>query len=192
METNSTYKSIYYPPGGILMWIIIFLELITYGLALVAFVFSGAENKALFQASATELNTFTGLVNTCFLLTSGYFMAVTVNAFKKKELAKSLFYLELTLSGGVMFCLLKSFEFYSKMSAGFTLSYNDFFTYYWILTGFHFIHVVVGLIILLFCYRAIRKNGINALQEDLEASAAFWHMCDLIWLLLFPVLYLIF
>lgn len=192
METTGTYKSIYYPPGGILMWIIIFLELITYGLALVAFVFSGTENKELFQASALQLNTFTGLVNTCFLLTSGYFMAVSVRAFKQKELGKSRFYLSLTLSGGLMFCILKSLEFYSKMSNGFTMSYNDFFTYYWILTGFHFIHVVVGLIILLFSYRAIRKKGINAQQEDLEASAAFWHMCDLIWLLLFPVLYLLF
>lgn len=174
------------------MWIIIFIELFTYGLALVAFVYAGRENTLMFREAAAHLNTFTGIANTCFLLTSGYFMAQTIHAFKHMNLKKTKLFLLLAMSGGVLFCLLKSFEFYLKINDGFTMSFNEFFTYYWMLTGFHFIHVAVGLIILLFCYNMLKRKGLEASLEDMEASAAFWHMCDLIWLLLFPVLYLIF
>src|SRR6188768_2013685 len=83
------YKSIYYPPGGILMWIIIFLELITFGMALVAFVYYGSENTAVFHQSRMELNTVFGAVNTVFLLTSGLFMANAVHLFKENEVQKS-------------------------------------------------------------------------------------------------------
>ena len=146
------------------MWIIIFVELITYGLAIAAFVYSGRESQEIFHESALRLNTFTGIVNTCFLLTSGYFMAVAVSAFKQKQVVKTQFFLQLTMWGGLMFCILKLLEFNSKLKEGLTISFNDFFTYYWILTGFHFIHVVVGLIILLVCYFSIKKNKFESVS----------------------------
>ncbi len=94
--------------------------------------------------------------------------------------------------GGVFFLVLKGFEYYEKMEVGLTIGYNTFFTFYWLLTLFHVIHLLVGLVILLFMQRDLNKNKLNAKIEDVEASAAFWHMCDLIWLLIFPVIYLIF
>jgi nitric oxide reductase NorE protein len=60
------------------------------------------------------------------------------------------------------------------------------------LTLFHVIHVIVGMVILISVLFGIRKKTSTTTLEDMEASAAFWHMCDLIWLLLFPVIYLIF
>jgi len=183
------YKNIYYPPGGILMWILIFLELITFGIALVVLVVNSKENPELFHQSRLALNTTFGVLNTIFLLTSGFFMATTVHQFKQSNNQKASFYLNLTMLGGLLFILLKGLEYYLKIYAGYTLGYNSFYTFYWLLTGFHFIHVLVGLIILLFMQNGIKKA--TAKLEDVEASAAFWHMCDLIWLLLFPILYLI-
>ena len=67
-----------------------------------------------------------------------------------------------------------------------------FYTFYWLLTGFHVIHVIIGMVILAWTnYGMIKKKSDTAI-EDVEGCAAFWHMCDLIWLLLFPTLYLIF
>ena len=87
METSKiNYKDLYYPPGGILMWIIIFLELITFGMALVAFVYYGSEQPELFHQSRLHLNSTFGMINTLFLLTSGFFMAVAVNEFKGNNL----------------------------------------------------------------------------------------------------------
>jgi len=93
--------------------------------------------------------------------------------------------------GGFLFLGLKSVEYYDKLNMGLVLDYNTFFSFYWLLTGFHVIHVLVGLVILSFFYYTLKKQKTESNLEDIEAGAAFWHMCDLIWLLLFPVIYLI-
>ncbi|AMC11870.1 nitric oxide reductase [Lutibacter profundi] len=186
------HKSIYYPPGGILLWILIFLELITFGAALIAMVVYGKQEPEMFHASRLHLNTTIGTINTIALITSGFFMALSVQYFKENNLKKSSLFLKLTMLGGVFFLVLKGFEYYEKIEVGLTIGYNTFFTFYWLLTLFHVIHLLVGLVILLFMQRDLNKNKTNANIEDVEASAAFWHMCDLIWLLLFPVIYLIF
>jgi nitric oxide reductase NorE protein len=190
-ETKIDYKNIYYPPGGILMWILITLELITFGIALIALVSQSRENPELYHESRLMLNTTFGAINTIFLLTSGFFMATTVHLIKKQKIDKSLFYLGLTMLGGFLFLGLKSVEYYEKLNMGLILDYNTFFSFYWLLTGFHVIHVLVGLVILSTFYYTLKKQKKEPLLEDIEAGAAFWHMCDLIWLLLFPVIYLI-
>ncbi|SFS51942.1 cytochrome c oxidase subunit 3 [Lutibacter maritimus] len=192
MDTSTiNSKNIAYPPGGILLWIIIFLELFTFGAALVAMVLYSKDEPEIFHQSKLLLNTTFGAINTIFLLTSGFFMAKSVENFKENKIEKATFFLKLTMVGGVLFLLLKSVEYYFKLQAGLTIGYNTFFSFYWMLTLFHVIHVVVGLVILLFNYVGFkRKSTLNL--EDFEASAAFWHMCDLIWLLLFPVIYLLF
>jgi nitric oxide reductase NorE protein len=182
------YKNIYYPPGGILLCIIIFLELITFGMALIALAFSSKENPQLFHESSLHLNKTIGTINTLFLLASGFFVANAVHNFKTNNFNKASFQFKIAMLGGILFIGLKSIEYYFKIQSGILLDTNTFYTFYWLLTGFHLIHVVVGLVILAFINHDISKKSI----EDVEASAAFWHMCDLIWLLLFPVLYLIF
>jgi len=184
------YKNIYYPPGGILLWILIFLELITFGAVLLVFVANGRDNLEMYHQSRHMLNPTFGAINTIFLLTSGFFMANTITEFKTNNIKKASFYLNLTMIGGLLFLLLKSVEYYFKIADGHTLGYNTYLTFYWLLTGFHVIHVIVGLVILVFMRYSLKKG--KAELEDIEAGGAFWHMCDLIWLLLFPTLYLIF
>jgi nitric oxide reductase NorE protein len=193
METlKINYKNIYYPPGGILMWIIIFLELITFGMALVAFVYYGRENAVVFHHSRMQLNTTFGAINTVFLLTSGFFMANAVHQFKENNIQKSSVFFKLAMLGGFLFLALKSVEYYHKIESGISLDTNMFYTFYWLLTGFHVIHVIMGLVILGWTNYGMTKKDSDTVVEDIEACAAFWHMCDLIWLLLFPTLYLFF
>ena len=193
MESQAlSHKNIYYPPGGILIWIIIFLELITFGIALIAMVFYGQKELEIFHTSRLQLNTTIGTINTLFLITSGYFMARSVSYLKKGQKEKSSLFLKLTMLAGVLFLGLKAIEYYVKIETGLTVGYNTFFTFYWMLTLFHVIHVIVGLVILTSVLVGLRKNPSKVAIEDVEASAAFWHMCDLIWLLLFPVIYLLF
>ena len=188
--TTVDYKNVYSPPGGILMWIIIFLELITFGMALVAFVYYGAEEPEIFHQSKLQLNPTIGAINTIFLLTSGLFVANAIHFYKEGNIKKTTFFFKLAMLGGLLFLLLKSFEYYTKITHGITLDTNTFFSFYWMLTGFHIIHVLIGLILLFITERNISKN--KSELEDVEATAAFWHMCDIIWLLLFPTIYLIF
>ncbi|WP_420399272.1 cytochrome c oxidase subunit 3 [Flagellimonas sp.] len=184
------YRSIYFPPGGILIWIIIFLELITFGVALIAMVYESKTEEVQFHDSRLTLNVTYGMINTIFLLTSGFFMALSIIEVKVKGKHALKKYLPATLLFGSMFLMLKSLEYHEKLSAGFDMGYNTFFSYYWMLTLFHVVHVIIGLVILTSVYFGLKKEKTTI--EDIEASAAFWHMCDLIWLLLFPVLYLFF
>ena len=183
------YKNFYYPPGGILLWILILLEILTFGIALIVLVVFSREDPALYHRSKEILNVNFGATNTVFLLTSGFFMASSIHRFHRGDLPKAARFLRLAALGGLLFLTLKGFEYYEKIEEGYTLGYNTFFTFYWLLTGFHVIHVLVGLVILSFMHHSLSQK--TAVREDMEAGATFWHMCDLIWLLLFPVLYLI-
>lgn len=186
------YKNLYYPPGGILLWIIIFIELFTFGIALIAMVYFGKQEPVLFHESRLQLNTAFGTINTVFLLTSGFFMANAVHELKQNNQSKGKKFILITILFGVLFLILKSIEYYLKIDAGLGMDANTFFTFYWMLTLFHVVHVIIGIIILTIIYFGLRNENNNTQMEDVEASAAFWHMCDLIWLLLFPIIYLTF
>ena len=148
--------------------------------------------RDLFHTSSLKLNKTIGTINTILLLTSGFFVAKGIHFFKASNIKKTVSYFNWAMVGGFGFLVLKSIEYYEKLEAGLHMDYNSFFRFYWLLTGFHFIHVIVGLVILIIITFSIRKKQTEASFEDIEASASFWHMCDLIWLLLFPILYLLF
>jgi len=177
------YKNIFYPPGGILIWIIIYLELVTFGIALVFMALNARAEPELFHESRLLLNTAYGAINTVFLLSSGWCMAQSVHFLKLGNFGKSKLFLRLTILGGMLFLVLKAVEYVDKIEAGLTVGYNAFF---------HVIHVVVGVIILLVLGRTLSKKPETLKIADYESGAAFWHMCDLIWLLLFPIIYLLF
>ena len=184
--------AVLYPPGGILIWIIVFVELLTFGIALIVFEIDFQNNLQQFLSSQNLLHKGFGLVNTLVLITSGYFMATTLVNIKAGKIKQALNWLMLTIFGGLTFLFIKSFEYFEKIQSGLTLDFDEFFTYYWLLTGFHFIHVLVGVAILMGLWIALRKGTYSQTNFlDIETGGIFWHMVDLIWVLLFPVLYLI-
>ena len=93
---------------------------------------------------------------------------------------------------GAIFLLLKGYEYYDKIETGIGLGTNTFFTFYWLITGFHFIHVILAIFILFALYISIKKNKYSMDDYlDVETGGAFWHLCDLIWILVFPIFYLL-
>lgn len=182
------YKNVCYPPGGILMWIIIFIEIITFCMALFVAVLDSKNNPEMYFVSSSKLNITLGTINTFVLLLSGYFMAQGLHFFKKDAFKKANTQFNWGLVLGVIFITIKTVEYFEKLNAGYGLDYNNFFSFYWLLTGFHLIHVFVGIIIMLLLKHKLSSKSI----EDVEAGTTFWHMCDLIWLMLYPVLYLVF
>jgi nitric oxide reductase NorE protein len=189
---SNTVKNIYYPPGGILIWLLMMLEIFTFLGAALVFVYYRKNNIEEFVESKQVLSALVGTINTIILITSGYFMALSVNKLRENNHKKSSQFMLVGLFLGVLFLIVKGAEFYHKIDLGIGFNYNTFFTFYWLMTGFHFVHVLFGVGLLAYMYRAV-KNGkySNAEMFDVESSAAYWHMCDLIWILIFPVLYLI-
>ena len=173
-------------PGNPLMWVLILGELAVFT-AFFAF-YAGARfaEPQLFQASQQMLNPVAGGINTMVLLTSGLFVAMAVEALAADNVIAGRRWLMSGLALGSLFCVVKVVEYGLKMNQGVTPATNTFFTYYYMLTGFHFIHVVVGLVLLGLV--AIRRF---TTLENVETVAAFWHMVDLIWIFLYPMLYLL-
>src|SRR5690606_41056926 len=110
MNQITTKASLYYPPGGILMWIIVYLELLTFGAVLVAMALYSKDEPSIFHESRLQLNTAFGAINTLFLLVSGFFMALIFTALKVSNLSKSKIYLKLTMFVCLLFLRLKIIE----------------------------------------------------------------------------------
>lgn len=171
-------------PGNPMIWILILSELAAFGAFFVAFSGARLAQPELFRTAQAELDRFLGAVNTLVLVTSGLCAALAV----RERLGGAVGRCRLWLAGaallGVVFLAIKLLEYAEKIGRGLTLTTNHFFELYYLMTGFHALHVVLGIVIL----------GIVAWkpsEENVETGAAFWHMVDLIWVMLFPIVYLI-
>ncbi|RLD74677.1 MAG: nitric oxide reductase [Bacteroidetes bacterium] len=191
-EALTKSKSFLYPPGGILIWIIVVVELITFGVALIVFRVNYHQDYDAFLSSQNILSKNIGLFNTIVLITSGYFMATVIIKIKQSKIAVAARWLAFTMGTGLLILVVKGWEYSIKIDSGNGFGSSDFFNYYWMLTVFHFMHVLVGIVILTSLWFKLRKGEYDSGNFlDIETGGIFWHMCDLIWILLFPVLYLL-
>jgi nitric oxide reductase NorE protein len=132
-----------------------------------------------------------GLLNTIFLLTSSWFVVRAVDAARRARRSKLKMNLFLAIAMGAGFGVSKFFEYHAKLQHSITIFTNDFFQYYYIFTGFHFFHFIIGIIALIVILSKAYIEEIDKRYVSLiESGASYWHMVDLLWLMLFPLLYL--
>ena len=184
------------PPGDFGVWIIVYIELITFGLLFLGYAFSRRENVALFNQSQLLLDQRFGFINTLLLITSSYFVVRALESIqlidRKKATALASKWLLGAMSLGTLFIIDKIIEFTQKAQQGINLSTNTFFMFYLILTAFHFLHVLLGLIILFNIQKKAKKGGYTREEyKGMESGAIYWHLVDLLWIVLFPLIYII-
>ncbi|MCA1941074.1 MAG: cytochrome c oxidase subunit 3 family protein [Caenispirillum bisanense] len=166
------------------MWILILSELAVFGAFLAGFAGARLMQPDLFADSQAQLSRLFGGLNTLVLVTSGWFAALAVRNRAEGSVGRARAWLAAAGGLGVVFLAVKAVEYGGKIDAGIGLETNTFWTLYYLMTGFHALHVVMGLVVL-------AVVGWKASLENLETGAAFWHMVDLIWVLIYPVVYLI-
>ncbi|MCB1505442.1 MAG: cytochrome c oxidase subunit 3 family protein [Hyphomicrobiaceae bacterium] len=170
-------------PGHPMMWILIVSEILVFGGAFIAFAGTRLADPELFRASQDHLDRLAGAINTMVLLTSGLCAALAVNAMAEAKVHIARRWLAAASALGVVFLAVKMVEYSTKLGAGLTPTANSFFTLYYLTTGFHALHVIAGILILAIV-------SWKASLETIEIGTTFWHMVDLVWVLLFPVVYL--
>ena len=196
-ETTNTAEEtqpsgLFEPPGGILVWIIVFVEVITFGAGFVVFAVEGRAHAAEFALGRSLLNQPIALANTLILLTGGWCMANGILALRSGRERISGCWIAAAIGTGFAFLALKGIEYAEKLHHGIGLGEDTFFTLYWLLTGFHFLHVFAAVVILTVMWFGIRRGKYHRGSfYDVESSGIFWHMCDLLWLLLYPIIYLL-
>ncbi|RAU20026.1 copper oxidase [Paramagnetospirillum kuznetsovii] len=171
-------------PGNPLMWVLILGELLVFGALFVGFAVVRLLHPEMVLAGQTSLSIPLGGANTLILVTSGYLAARAVLARSTSKVAESRWWLAGAAALGACFLVIKGVEYADKAAQGFGIETNGFWTLFYLMTGFHAAHVMMGIIVLGIVGW---KNSV----ENLETGAAFWHMVDLIWLILFPLVYLL-
>lgn len=176
--------------GDLAVWLIILAELLTFGIFFLSYAFARTFDVALFNASQCTLDLTSGAINTALLITGSWCVVRAVQAVKHDASKPGALWLLAALASGMGFVVNKLMEFSAVAQAGIDLSTNNFYMFYILLTGFHFFHVLaamVFLVILLVKTHAGRYGSRNV--HALETGAAFWHMVDLLWIVLFPLIY---
>jgi nitric oxide reductase NorE protein len=179
-------------PGEAGVWVLILGDMSAFTAFFAVFLVHRAQDVALFSVSQAALERRFGLLDTALLLTSSLFVVRAVLAARvgARPLAARLLILALVCGGG--FVVSKAFEWGRKIAAGITLNTNEFYGFYYMFTGIHLLHVLVGMGVLIYLLARSRRADPGAgYAAVMEGGGAFWHMVDLIWVVLFALFYLL-
>lgn len=188
--------------GKMGMWIFLFTELFLFGGLFLVYAVQHSKFTLDFHNAAHELDTFIGTINTVVLLFSSMTVAMSITAVQKgnNKLASTLLIITMVLAA--VFMVNKYFEWSHKfhyflypgsdVTQNLPLGEIQFFGLYYMMTGLHAIHVIIGGILLFITLIRVRSGKINKDKYlMLENSGLYWHLVDLIWIFLFPLLYLL-
>lgn len=184
------------------MWLFLFTELLLFGGMFILYSVYRYKYPDAFHLAAKDLNTIVGTFNTAILLTSSLTMALSIAAIQRKQKSLSVFFQFITIVLALGFMVNKYFEWTAKFHHGIypgsdvLLSKPSgeivFFGLYYVMTGLHGLHVIIGMVLIAVMMR-YTSNGI--IRSDsyvkLEAAGLYWHLVDIIWIYLFPLFYLI-
>ncbi len=184
------------------MWLFIFTELLLFGGLFLVYSIFRAQYTTSFHESSLELSVTIGAINTIVLLFSSMTIAMALSAIQKNNKKLALILIGITLFCAAIFLFNKYFEWGAKIEHGLypgstLMTLLDrghllYFSLYFFMTGLHALHIVIGMILLIVCYFKVKSQNINNQNYVLlENGALYWHLVDLIWIFLFPLIYLI-
>lgn len=171
-------------PGELMMWVLILSELAVFGAGLVVFLAVRLTDPGGFAEAQSHLHRTGAAANTLVLVTSGWLAALASHAAEAGQTKRLRLFLAAAIGLGAVFLVLKGSEYADLFAQGIDTETHAFYTFSFLLTGFHAAHVLAGMILLALV-------GWLATPRAVETGAAFWHMVDLVWVLLFPVVYLV-
>jgi cytochrome c oxidase subunit 3 len=184
------------------MWLFLFTELLLFGGMFLIYSVYRFEYPEAFHVAAKELNIIMGAFNTAVLLTSSMTMALSIVAIQRNQKTLSMVLQIITIMLAIFFLVNKYFEWSAKFHHGIYPGSEEllskgsgeilFFGLYYVMTGLHGLHVIVGMFLIAVMTRLTRKDIINyESYARLENAGLYWHLVDIIWIFLFPLFYLI-
>jgi len=179
-------------PGDLAMWFFILAELSVFAIFFIGFAVAEQLNTEMFVAGKAQLHPTAGLINTLALITSSFIVALALQMMHKgngKGAARTLILAQLV---AVVYLVVKLWEYQALFEAGIGIETNTFFTLYFLITFFHFMHVLLGMVILTFiAMKSAKGEYQSGNMSGFESGACYWHMVDMLWIILFPLIYVI-
>jgi cytochrome c oxidase subunit 3 len=184
------------------MWLFLFTELILFGGLFLVYAVYRFQYPEEFHLAARELDTFVGTVNTLILLTSSLTIALSIAALQRGRRHLSMMFVGMTVILALSFLANKYFEWAHKFEVGLYPGSPDlvnkppgeilYFALYFVMTGLHALHVIIGMIVLIVILAMIARGTVHKdSYVKLEAGGLYWHLVDIIWIFLFPLFYLL-
>lgn len=174
------------PTGRLAVWWVIASEIVIFGGLLGSYIMYRLAHDA-WSEQAAHTNTWIGAFNTLVLLTSSLFAVLGHKAADEGDGPKAAKCLWLTFAGGATFILVKSFEWAMEISAGYTITASTFWSFYYTAAGLHALHVIAGIIIMaIVAVDAAKGRELHRV----ELIGVYWHFVDVVWIFLFPLLYI--
>ena len=178
-------------PGEPGLWVFLLGDMVVFGIFFGTILVLRGREPETFGSSAATLHLEWGVANTIVLLTSSLFVVIGMHLARERNRRAPRFFLA-AIACGLIFAGIKAVEYTALVQDDHTASVNDFYTYYFMFTGIHLGHVVLGVGALVAAARISRPTSAGThLMTALEGIASFWHLVDLLWIMLFATLYLV-
>ena len=192
MTTNlaEPNKRARFVPGQPDMWVFVLFETLVFAAYFSFYLFYRARSPELFLHSQAQLDLRIGVFNTLILLLSSWSVARCVQSSRARAYQAALRDVFITASFAAVFLFFKVFEWVRLVRTGNGLDSSEFFSYYFFLTGIHFIHLLIGFIVLGVVVYQLRSPARRS-QELVETCATYWHTVDFLWVLIFALLYVV-
>ena len=187
VKTIATQRSaMNIPTGRLAVWWVLVSEIVVFGGILASYIMHRMAH-ADWAEQASHTNMWIGAFNTFVLLTSSLFAVLAHQAAEKGDGKKASRLLWLTIAGGGVFLIVKSIEWTTEIRHGFTIQSSGFWSYYYTAAGVHAFHVIAGMCLMVWVAGTAAKN-----QElhRVENVGIYWHFVDIVWIFLFPLLYI--
>ena len=174
------------PTGRLAIWWVLASEIFIFGGLILCYLLMRL-GLPEWGDQAAYTNTIAGAINTFFLLTSSLTIVLAHHAAEHHDGEKAFKYIWITIAFGLLFLVVKSYEYTTEISHGFVLTTNVFWSFYYMTTALHATHVIAGMIIMGIISFEVRK-GKNL--QRVELIGIYWHFVDVVWIFLFPLLYI--
>ena len=189
-EVGEARKRVRFVPGQPDMWAFVLFETLVFTGYFGFYLFYRARSPGLFLQAQAQLDLRIGVFNTLVLLLSSWSVARCVQSSRAGAYRPALKDAFLTAFFGVVFMVSKVLEWATQIHLGNGFASNDFFTYYYFLTGIHFVHLLIGFVVLGVVIYQLRSPARRS-QELIETCATYWHTVDFLWVLIFALLYVV-
>jgi nitric oxide reductase NorE protein len=179
-------------PGEQGTWVFLLGDMLVFGVFFATFMVERAMEPTQFDTARRTLHTGIGFTNTLALLSSSLLVVLAISALRHGLTKPARACTLGAMCCGMLFVALKAAEYWSMVAAGHGAGAGTFYLYYFSLTGLHLLHVALGLAALAFVLSQVRRPELSPTREAvIEGAACFWHLVDLLWIVLFPLLYLV-
>ncbi|WP_433567266.1 cytochrome c oxidase subunit 3 [Nocardia sp. CA-151230] len=177
-------------PGEVGLWVFILGDMTLFGLLFAVFLWEKRNDRPTFAESAAHLHLGLGAINTLVLLLSSYLVVLALHTHRQGSARSASALLVGVLGCAITFVALKAFEYSAAVTSGHVVTTNMFWTFYFVLTGVHLLHVLIGAVLVIL-WRSKCRAGILPAggQRFPEIAAVYWHMVDLLWVVIFTLLY---